>query len=76
MDETEDQARNTAKENSIEERKVIALRVNEDKTKYLIVSRRQHHQNPLSAEDMKFEKVFNFKYLGIDMNESAWIKHR
>lgn len=37
----------------------------------MIVSRRQHHQNQISVEDMTFEKVSNFKYFGVDVNESA-----
>lgn len=44
MGETEDQVRNTANK-LIEEGKNIGLNINEDKTKYLIVSRWQHHQN-------------------------------
>ena len=60
MGETEDQVKNIAKK-LIQEGKSIGLNVNEDKTKYLIVSRRQHHQNSLSVEDMTFEKVSNFK---------------
>lgn len=67
---TEDRVRNTAKK-LIEEGKSIGLNIDEDKTKYLIVSRRQHHQNEISVEDMTFEKVSNFKYLGVDVNESA-----
>uniref|UniRef100_A0A2S2Q6N4 Retrovirus-related Pol polyprotein from type-2 retrotransposable element R2DM n=1 Tax=Sipha flava TaxID=143950 RepID=A0A2S2Q6N4_9HEMI len=70
IDETEDQVRNTANK-LIEEGKSIGLNINEDKTKYLIVSQRQHHQNSISVGDMTFEKVHYFKYLGVDVNEKA-----
>lgn len=49
MGETEDQVRNTANK-LIEEGKSIGLNINEDKTKYLIVSQRQHHQNSISSK--------------------------
>lgn len=70
MGETEDQVRNSASK-LIEEGKSIGLNINEDKTKYLIVSRKQHRQNSISVGDMTFEKVPNFKYLGVDVNERA-----
>jgi len=70
MGETEDQVRNTAKKLK-EEEKGIGLNVNKDKTKFIIVSRRQHHQNSLAVEDMTSKKVSNFKYLGVNVNECA-----
>lgn len=70
MGETEDRVRNAAKKLT-EEGKRIGFNVNEDKTKYLIVSRKRFHRNTLLVKDMTFEKVSNFKYLGIDVNESA-----
>ena len=70
MGETEDQVRDTAKR-LIEEGKIIGLNINEDKTKYLIVSRGQYHQNSILMRDMTFEKIHNFKYLGVDVNERA-----
>jgi len=54
---------------NIEKGKNIGLSVIEDKTKYLIVSRRQHRQNSLAVEDMTFEKVSKLKYLGLNVNE-------
>jgi len=62
MRETEVQVRNTAKK-LIEEGKSIGFSVNEEKTKYLIVSRRQDHQNSLAVEDMTFEKLLTSNIL-------------
>jgi len=37
----------------------------------MIESRRDHLQNTMTIRDMSFQKVYNFKYLGIDINSQA-----
>ncbi|KAF0750707.1 Reverse transcriptase domain-containing protein [Aphis craccivora] len=41
--------------------KKIGLIINENKTKFMIVSRREHPQNALTVKDLSFERVRNFK---------------
>lgn len=55
----------------IETGKSIGLNINEDTTKNLIILRKQHCQNSISVGDMAFEKIPNFKYLKVDINERA-----
>lgn len=35
------------------------------------VSRREHPQNAITVKDMLLERVWNFKYLGVDINSQA-----
>jgi hypothetical protein len=49
----------------------IGLIINENKTKFMIVSRREHPQSVLTIKDMSFERVWNFKYLEVDINSQA-----
>jgi len=58
-------------EKLIRKGKEIGLQVNDQKTKYLIISRRQHIQDSLVVEYLTFERVSNFKYLGVDINQQA-----
>jgi hypothetical protein len=58
-------------EKLISKGKEIGLQVNEEKTKYLILSRREQVQNSLIVGSFTFEKVSNFKYLGVDVNHQA-----
>jgi len=37
----------------------------------MIVSRRDHPQNTITIRDMSFQKVYDLKYLGIDINLQA-----
>lgn len=53
----------------IKEGNNIVLNINEEKTKYLIVLLRQYHQNSISVGDITYEKLSNFKYLRVDVNE-------
>jgi len=55
----------------LKEGKEIGLNINEAKTKYMILSRQIHKTNHLKIEDYKFERVRNFKYLGVDINENV-----
>ncbi|VVC37613.1 Reverse transcriptase domain [Cinara cedri] len=48
--------------------KGIGLHVNEGKTKYMVVSRRPPNINSIIVDNYKFEKVNNFKYLGVNIN--------
>jgi len=41
------------------------------KTKYLIISRREDLQDPLVVWDSTSERVLNFKYQGVDINQQA-----
>lgn len=50
--------------------KSIDFQVNKQKTKYLI-SLREHVQGSLIVRDFTFERVSNFKYLGVDINQQA-----
>ncbi|KAL4152688.1 hypothetical protein QTP88_000521 [Uroleucon formosanum] len=48
--------------------KDIGLQINEGKTKYMVISRRENHEENLEVENYKFERVQNFKYLGVTIN--------
>jgi len=48
--------------------KGIGLHVNEGKTKYMVVSRRPPNIDSIVVNNYKFEKVDNFKYLGVNIN--------
>uniref|UniRef100_A0A2S2NC82 Uncharacterized transposon-derived protein F52C9.6 n=1 Tax=Schizaphis graminum TaxID=13262 RepID=A0A2S2NC82_SCHGA len=54
-----------------EEAEKIGLIINENKTKFMIVPRRKHPQRAITIKDMTFERVWNFKYLGVDINSQA-----
>jgi hypothetical protein len=49
----------------------IGLTINENKTKFMILPRREHSQNVITVKDMSFERVQNFKYIGVDINSQA-----
>jgi hypothetical protein len=49
----------------------IGFIINENKIKFIIVSRRKHLQSAITIKDMSFERVWNFKYLGVDINSKA-----
>jgi len=68
--ESEDDLRNTTS-TLLNEGKEIGLKINESKTKYMILSRRNHNINYLKVDDHKFKRVQSFKYLGTEINESA-----
>lgn len=44
--------------------KKVGLIINEEKTKYMCVDKRNRSVEPLTINNFKFEKVENFKYLG------------
>ncbi|KAL4084839.1 hypothetical protein QTP88_027723 [Uroleucon formosanum] len=48
--------------------KGMGLHVNEGKTKYMVVSRTPPNIDSIVVDNYKFEKVDNFKYLGININ--------
>jgi len=51
----------------------FGLRINQEKTKYMIVERennlKKNKIGHLKIKNYKFEKVENFKYLGVILNE-------
>lgn len=49
----------------------MGLIITKNKTKYMIVSRRDHSQNTITIKDPSFERVRNFKHLGVDINSQA-----
>ena len=58
------------------ETKKIGLEVNEEKTKYMVVSTREErrrNKNNLRIADRVFEKVEQFVYLGVEINSSNLI---
>jgi hypothetical protein len=65
----EEDIKNTTKE-LITRALSMELMINEGKTKYMVIMRgNQLHQNRnLGIENYCFEKVKNFKYLGVDIN--------
>lgn len=50
------------------ERKRLVFIINENKTKFIFVSRRKHPQNAITVENLSFERFRNFKYLGVETN--------
>jgi len=55
----------------LKEGKKIGLKINETKTKYMIVSRHNHRSDSLKVNEYTFERIGNFKYLGVHINEDA-----
>jgi hypothetical protein len=54
----------------IEASKNMGLCINEEKTKLMILSRRNLDQSNLKVGSMNFERVDNFKHLGVNINSS------
>jgi len=48
--------------------KGMGLNVNGAKTKYMVVLRRSPNIGSIEVDNYKFEKVDNFKYLGVNIN--------
>lgn len=46
----------------------MELYVNEEKTKYMVVSRNPPNIDTIGVDNYKFEKVNNFKHLGVNIN--------
>jgi hypothetical protein len=42
----------------------FGLLINENKTKYMMCTRKQYRENKLEIDDMSFEAVQSYKYLG------------
>jgi hypothetical protein len=47
----------------------MALVINENKTKYMVMTRKATTKSNLYVGDLTFEQVGDFKYLGININE-------
>jgi hypothetical protein len=62
--------KNTTK-NVLENGKKIRLTINEDKTKYMVITRNNSRSGHLDIVDYKFEREDNFKYLGVYINQDA-----
>jgi len=58
-------------ESLMDESKLMGLTINEEKTKYMILSRKNNIHNNLIIRNMEFELVGNFKYLGVELNVSG-----
>jgi hypothetical protein len=54
-----------------EETGKIGLIINENKTKFMIVSRKEHPQSAITIKDMSFKRIWNHKYLVVDINSQA-----
>jgi len=48
--------------------KRMGLCINEEKTKFMVLSRRREDQPNLQIDNFTFESVENFKYLGVNIN--------
>jgi len=46
----------------------MGLCINEEKTKFMVLSRRREDQPNLQIDNFTFEIVENFKYLGVNIN--------
>lgn len=67
MGETKEEVTNVTSK-LINEIKGMGLHVNEEKTKYMVVSRNPPNIDSIGVDNYKFEKVDNFKYLGVNIN--------
>jgi hypothetical protein len=54
----------------------MSLCINENKTKYMMMSRNNQNTNNLLISNIKFEAVDSFKYLGINVNNKNNMHHR
>lgn len=61
--ETADQVMDDTARFMVEARK-IGLIVNDEKTNYMVISRRQHWPNTITVDNHTFQRVDSFKYLG------------
>jgi len=52
----------------------FGLLINENKTKYMMCTRKQHKENKLEIDNMSFESVHPFKYLGSTVNQNNTIE--
>lgn len=48
--------------------KKMGLCVNQEETKFMVLSRSNENQPNLQVDNLTFEKVENFKYLGVNIN--------
>ncbi|KAL4123073.1 hypothetical protein QTP88_015305 [Uroleucon formosanum] len=69
MGETRYEVMNTASK-LLKASKTIGLRVNEEKTKHLMVARRSPNTDHITVDDYSFKKVEVFKYLGVNINSN------
>jgi hypothetical protein len=49
--------------------------INEEKTKYMVITKNNRRVGHLDIDVYKFERVDNFKYLGVDINKDT-ISHK
>jgi hypothetical protein len=52
----------------------FCLLINENKTKYMMCTRKQHRENKLEIGNMSFESIQSFKYLGSTVNQNNTIE--
>jgi len=55
----------------LEVSKKMGLCVNQEKTKFMVLSRSNENQYNLQVGNLTFEKVENFKYLGVNINSNS-----
>jgi hypothetical protein len=53
----------------------MGLCINENKTKYMMISRNNHNAYDPLVRNIKFEIVDNFKYFGVNVNNN-YIMHQ
>jgi hypothetical protein len=52
----------------------FGLLINKNKTKYMMCTRKQYRENKLEIDNMSFEAVQSYKYLGSIVNRNNAIK--
>jgi hypothetical protein len=52
----------------------FGLLINENKTKYMMCTRKQQRENKLEIDNMSFESIQTFKYLGSTVNQNNTIE--
>lgn len=60
--------------NLLENGKETDLKINEDKTKCMVLTKNIYRVGHLDIDNYKFERVNNFKYLGVNINKDAAMK--
>lgn len=54
----------------------MGLCINIEKSKFMVTSRRDEDRSNLHIDNFTFEKVVNFKYLGLNINCKSGISYR
>lgn len=54
----------------LESSKMMGLEINQQKTKYMCISRTEADNSNLKVDNLTFEKFNQFKYLGVNINNT------